>query len=850
MLMKNSINAPAVNKSIIRRETIMKKLEPARERRLTLVSAPAGYGKTTAVFDWLNHCGLPAVWVSLNEYNNAPFSLWIGVCNALDDVIPGIKRNSEYILKSPEFLDANIQINLLTDAICAAKLDFALILDDVHLISDTSTLKGLSHFIDYLPANLHLLLISRTEPALELPKYRIKWQMQTIDEEDLRFQKDDIFRFYLARGLQLETDEVERLEQYTEGWAASLVAIAMTLEKDNKRRITPDSLPALSGSIDRYLRDDVISSWTEEKWNFAMKTSVLDTLSEEVCNAVTGQEKAGRLLAELYKDNGFLSALDESGKKYRFHRLFREFASKCLMDDEPALVSQLHARAGFWYKENGSFEIAVEYFFKAGLYEEVLEIIEKENVLYIYNNRTQFSWVERLPDCLRENSFKCANIFAMCFADIERYDLAHVWTNRMKALAAMPEYSSTPEIAAYCAIACALSETYLFIREGNPLFMQPFMSAAEQYDPGNYKTPEFFDFNTSDIYCYRCPISLLIRFRGERKDDFQVFAGRYREIIVTKPGYKALVEGEYLYENDKLNEALPYLLDAMEEARSASCMGALVPTMADLARIRRVAGDFEGAYKTLDECEKILQESGKLHWSYIISALRCRFFIDKGDVAKVDDWLSSCKLDIYAEISRIREFELIVYARALIFKDRVQDAELLLSRLLAFTEKTNRPHSRVEILNMLASLAYQSGKKLEACAYLDCTLTMGREQGYVRSYLDEGKAMAKLLAVYSKGRPDVANADNAGFAASLLQQIRKEQASEPLRGGLPDCLSPREREVLTLLLEANSNREISEQMGITLQAVKYHVGNIYGKLGVKSRVQCLALVRESSAKRD
>lgn len=597
MLLKNSFNAPLVNKSIIRRDTIMSKFDPARERRLTLVSAPAGYGKTTAVFDWLRCCGLPAVWMSLNEYNNALSTFWRGVCHAFDDVIPGIRQNSEYILTSPELLHANMQTILLSDVISAEERDFALVLDDIHLISDPLILKGLSYFIEYLPANLHLILISRTEPDLELAKYRIKWQMQTIDEDDLRFHKDDIFRFYQTRGFHLKADEVERLEKYTEGWAASLVAIAMALEKDHKRRITSNALPLLSGNIDRYLRDDVISSWSAEKWNFAMKTSILDTLSEAVCNAVTGEDNARRMLAELYRDNGFFALLDAHSKEYRFHNLFRDFAAKRLEEEDPALVSELHSRAGFWYKEQGSIDRAVEHFFKAGICEEVLEIIEKENIIYVYDSMVLFSWVERLPDKLRENSFKCANIFAMCFAEIERYDLAHAWTNRMKALAAAPEYSSTPEIAAYCGMACALSETNMLIREGNPLFVLKFMEATEKYEPRYYKIPEFFDFNTSDIYCYRCPISLLIRFFGESKSDFQVLASRYREIIVTNPGYKPLVEGEYLYENDKPNEALPYLLDAMEEARSASCMGSLVPTMADLARIRRVAGDIEGAHK-------------------------------------------------------------------------------------------------------------------------------------------------------------------------------------------------------------------------------------------------------------
>jgi len=857
-LLKNNPNAPVVNKNIISREKIMRKLEPARERRLTLVSAPAGYGKTTAVYDWLKKCGAPFVWLSLNQYNIAPSVFWKDVCSALDEVISGIKQNLEYALSSPELLDANIQINLISDAISASELEFVLVLDDIHLMTDPATLKGLAYFIDYLPAKLHLILISRTEPELKLAKYRIKWQMQTIDDEDLRFHKDDIFRFYQARGLQLETDEIERLEKYTEGWIASLVAIAMTMEKDNKYHITPDALPLLSRDLSQYLRDDVINGWTEEKWNFAMKTSILDTLSEDVCNAVTCGNNAQQILTELYRDNGFLAVLDEEGNEYRFHNLFRDFMLKCLMKSDPALVSELHARAGFWYREQVSIQRAIEHFLNAGLYEEALELIENKDVYNMYDNSILLSWIERLPKQLRDNSFMVAYIFSKCYMEIERYDLVRAWGERLRALAALPKYSSDPGSAAFCGIACALSEANLLLREGNPRFIIPFAMVFKQSDLRRYyKMPEYYDFNTSDVYFYRCPISHMTRLFNDRQDEFEAIAGKYRTLITKNPGYKALVAGEFLYESGKLDEALPNLLEAVEEARSAGCMGALVPSMADIARVRRAAGDYAGAFKALEECQVLLRESGKLHWNQMLSALRCRFFLEVGETAGVNQWLSSCRLDIYAEISRIREFEFIVYARALVFKDRAQDAELLLQRLLAFTEKTKRPHSRVEVLNLLALLEYQNGNRAKAFDYLDMSLTIGKERGYIRSYLDEGKAMAGLLAAYLKELIEhiAAAAENkTGFAAefttALLQRIRQEQSSAAVEGGLLDCLTPRESEVLALLTEACSNKEISEYMGITLQAVKFHIGNIYSKLSVKNRMQCLKLVSEYPAKKD
>ncbi len=850
-MLRAKFRVPAINPKIISRKKLLEKLQLAQERKLTLLMAPAGYGKTTAVLDWLEKCEIPAAWISLNSYNNAPLAFWRYFCVVMDDTVPGISRDTEHILSSPELLGANIHINMLVDTLSGLESDLALVLDDVHLITDSSILKGISYFIDYMPAKMHLILVSRTEPDLELARHRIKWQMQTIDEKDLQFQKEDIFRFYQARGFLFETDEIEKLEKYTEGWIASLVAIAMRMEEYGQYRITPDSLPLFSRDIGQYLKNEVISGWSDEKRIFAMKTSILDTMSEEVCDAVTGDKNGRRMLAEIYRAAGFLTALDGQGSEYKYHYLFKDFLYKLLLETEPAQVFGLHARAGTWYRGQGMLEKAVEHFQSSGLYKDILELIENHDVQYMYDSGTLISWIERLPKPLRDESFKTAYIYAKYYAEIERFDLVRVWVERMKALAALPKYAADTKSAASCRIACALNETNLLLLEGNPGFAMPLMSVFESFDARYYKMPEYIDFNTSGIYFYRCPSHMLLQLYGRNKDKFREFAENYRALIKRHPGYKPLVAGEYLYESNRLDEALPYLLDAMEEAQAASCFGALVPAMVGLARIKRAKGDFRGALQDLDECGKRLQGAGKIHWSYLVSAFRCRLYMDLNEAEKVERWFLSCKLDVYMEINKIREFELMVYSRVLLFKNSLQAADILLQRLLIFTEKKNRPpHSRVEVLNLLAILHYRTGEPSKAVLYLDQALSIGSEQSYTRSFLDEGEAMKTLLSVYIKSQECLTDQKNADFAAALLEQMRKIHESEYSRHIILKTLSAREREVLTLLLEAYSNREISEQMGITLQAVKFHIGNIYSKLGVKNRAQCLVLARESSVKRD
>lgn len=807
--------------------------------RLIHICAPAGYGKTTAVADWLGKCELPVAWLSLDYDDNIPSVFWNYLCMVLDDIVPDIRKDTEYVLSSSELLSANIHINILIDRLAEVRPDFVVVMDDIHLITDQSIMKGLAYLIDYMPPQMHLILISRTEPNLDLARYRIKWQMQRIDEKDLRFQKEEILRFYHTRGLALETDEIEMLEYYTEGWIASLIAIALTLESRNKIHISSDCLLASRHDIEQYLKDEVISAWSDEKQIFAMKTSILDTLSEDVCNAVTDSQYGSQMLAEIYADNGFLTRLDEEGGIYKFHYLFKDFLHKLLLETGSAIASELHVRAGVWYREKGIIEKAIEHFLNGGAYEAALKLIEYQDVHLMYDSGKLLAWIERLPESLRDNSFKVALICSRYYIASDRLDMARIWRDKMKTLAALPTNSSDPEVAAFCRNVCILNEINLLLREGNLDFVTHFIAAMESYDPKYYKMPEFLDFNTSDIYCYRCPISMLTCLFAQDADQYETSVNRYRTMLTTNPGYKPLVAGEYLYETNQLDEALPFLLDAVEEAQQAGCPGALVPAMADIARIKRARGDTKGALAVLDECAGKLQGSGKTHWMYLLSAFRCRLYIDIADAEKIEKWVSSCKLSEFTDISKIREFELMVYARVQMFKDCLQDAEILLQRLLNFTKKMNRPHSMAEVLNMLALLEYKRDRQSKAFLYLDQSLALGSEQKYVRSYLDEAAPMKKLLSIYINSVNNPSEGNHTDFAACLLDQMKEGtdalQSDENLLAGL----TAREFTVLKLMRDGQSNVEIASSLFISLDTVKKHVSRILKKLEVKSRTQAV-----------
>lgn len=855
-MLKTKLCLPTVNKNIISREKLLTKLQHTKKGKLTLVTAPAGYGKTTAVLDWLGKCGLPYAWLSLDARDNDPMVFWQYVYASLEEIAEGITKDVEYVLSSQELIRAEIHISILIDRLSKISSDFFFVLDDLHLIDTPSILNGLSYLIDYLPEKMHLIFISRTLPDLEWARHRIKWQLLRLEAEDLRFGAEEILQFYQARGITLQNNELDAIEKYTEGWVAALVAATLSMGDGGGR----DALAALSRvnrDIGQYLRDEVVRGWPSEKQSFAMKISILDTLWPDLCNAVAGVGIGNQLLKEMAEGNAFLAALDGQRQAYRYHHLFKSFLRELLQEMYPEEIPGLYTRAGCWFREQGLIPEAIEYYLSGGAYAQACELIEHRIDHLIHKNDfgRLLSWVERLPAESRDNSFKSAAIYATYYAETGQYDLSRQWIERMKVIKDDSRYTSIPSWEAISSRNCIMTEANLLIREGDLSFLTLISRISSLDGFQNYKMREYYDFNTADIYFYRCPIYKLKDVIKGAPEEYSKLVGNYRKMLSKNPGYAPLAAGEYLYESGRPEEALPYLLKAQEEARESNCPGALVPAMVTIARIKRAGGDVAGAFAVLEECERQLRSTGKPHWNYSLHAFRCRLFIDTGNMDKVREWVSASRLDLFAELGRSREFELLVYVRALILLNRPQEAELILQRLLAFTG-ASRPHSRVEILNLLALLAFKNHHAREALKYIDESLDIGMAEGYVRSYLDEFSLMAPILRAYIKSRRNTTDVQHAkekkSFAGSLLKQIRgsapQTANAGSLAGGMAEKileqLTEQEERVFKLMAGAATNQEICDELGISLWTVKTYTGNIYGKLCLKNRVQCIKLARE------
>ena len=840
---------PRANPSAISRGRLLEKLGRAPGRALTLVVAPMGYGKTTAVYEWVEKSGLPAAWLSLDESDDDPVVFWKYICAAMESIVPGITDRADYALSSRQLLEANVPVNILLDELARHGGEAVLVLDDLHAVTDPQIMKGLSHLLTYLPANAQVIIASREEPAMALDPLELRSQVLRVTARDLQFRQDEIADFYRGRDCAFGRENIEKVARYTGGWAAAMVAVAVSAQNDCVGGDLPAGTAAENSDLYHYLMSEVFASFEPSKRAFLLKISVLEFLQEDVCRAVAGEDNAARFFEEMRRNNEFVTQLGDEGGAYRLHPILRNFLLEKLREGDAGALCELHARAARWYHGRGLLPLAVSHYLSAAQYAEALALIEVQLGNFASKNEyeTAHGWIGRLPEIYRQNSVKIAVFYSMNCAQRREFEQSRRWLARAREILAQ----SGGESGAQDRALVGLAAVNLLLREGDVQELLRLIRKKEIPDSSAYKTIAYMDLNDSDVWIYRSPVHLLIKLFEADREAFDKLRGYHDVMSTHRPGFMPLAIAESHFEHNRLDEALPLFLEAAEAARLLSYPGVLVPAMAGIARVKRSRGDKKGALAVLEECESELKTIHKPHWNDLLSALKTRCLIEAGDIDRVEAWITTNKLHLFSEINRVREFELIVLARALWAQNNTGDAEILLMRLLSFAESQGRPHSRVEILNLLAMIACQKGSARLAAEYLEKSLRTGLAEGYLRSYLDEGAPMLPVLrqAASSLVKAGGAARELASFADSLLSLT--EQEMRAVSGGgetgdlnLKNLLTAKERDVLELLCAACSNEEIGRALNISPRTVKAHAGSIYNKLGVKTRAQCVKLAYE------
>ena len=853
---------------------------------MTLLSAPAGFGKTTLLAEWLATApadGQSRAWLSLDRRDSDPAVFWAYVIAALGSATHGMGEGAVSLLQSPQPSMEVVLATLIND-LSVLSGDVVLVLDDFHVIESTEVQDGMAFLLEHRPPQLHLVFASRADPAMPLARMRGRGDLVEIRVADLRFTSDEAAAYLNgAMGLALTAADVAALEGRTEGWIAALQLAALSMEG---RDDIPSFIAAFAGDdryIVDYLAEEVLERQPEHVRSFLLHTSILSRLNGPLCDAVTGQAAGKAMLESLERGNLFLVPLDDRRRWYRYHHLFADVLRARLIDEQPDLVQGLHLRASAWFERNGERSEAIHHALAGEDFERAATLVELAMPAMLRDRReaTLCSWLDLLPEPLfaQRPVLSVGYVGAlMSTGQVERaaprLQAAERWLDVTTGVPEGPEGSSSDMVVVDVEQLRELPGTIEMYRaaqalvHGDPRGTAAHARRAIDLSPEGDHLPRaggtallaLASWTTGDLgqahRAYSESMAMMLRV-GHASDvlacalavaDIELAQGklsdakrtyeRALELVAVRSGSAVRgtadmhvgLSGVERERND-LQAATQHLLRSQELGAHAGLPQNPYRWRVAMAQLRRAEGDLDGAVDLLEEAERVY--TGDFSPDVRpIPAMRAGLHVARGALGDALRWVRACGITVDDDLSYLREFEHLTLARVMLAAVTVysiDDAVRFLARLLAAAQDGSRRRSVVEISVVQALALQRRGDGAAATACLRHALTLAQGEGYVRTFVDEGPAMTSLLkAVARQGAA-------SGYARQLLAAASRTAPSTPAPQGLIDPLSERELEVLRLLATDLSGPDIARELVVSLSTVRSHTKNIYAKLGVNNR---------------
>ena len=879
---------PPLRPNAVPRPRLIARLNEGLYHKLTLISAPAGFGKTTVISEWIADCQRPTAWLSLDPEDNDPARFLTYLIAALQTIDTEIGKGALGALQSPQPPPTASILTALVNDISATPGQFILVLDDYHLIDVEPVDRALAFLLDHVPPNLHLVIATREDPPLPLVRLRARDQLTELRAADIRFAPVEAADFLRnVMGLRLSAAEITALEERTEGWIAGLQLAALSMQGHQDVSGFIRSFAGNHRYIVDYLVEEVLQRQPAHIHSFLLQTAVLDRLHGPLCDAVTGQENGSALLEALERANFFVVPLDDQRRWYRYHHLFVDVLRAHLAAEHPEQTAMLHLRASMWYERHDFAADAIRHALAAGDFARAADLIECA-LPALRRSRlgdTLFGWLRALPDELirRRPVLSVAYAWALLAggeldAVEERLRDAERWLDtttgvgeRLEALQADFAVANTEEfhrlpgsIAIYRAAHAQLvgnvpaSESYAeqvlaLVPENDHLprgAAAAFLGLASwargdlevahrNYAAGMASLQRAG--HLSDVINGSTVLAEIRMAQGRLRD-----AERTLELAVKSaeelgnPSLHGTVDflvrlSELRRERGDLHTATEHLLRAEELATGTGVAHDRSRWCAAMARIKEAQGDLNGALNLLDEAGSLAARDF-LPNVRPVPALKARLWIAQGRLGEALSWARGHGLSPEDDLSYLREFEHITLARVLLATNQPDRSERsihetmgLLDRLLQEAEATGRMGSVIEILTLQALAHHAHGDLSTALASLQRSLTLAEPEGFVRTFVDEGPPMVILL------RAAATRGIASNYVRELLAILEEAEVNKPAKQGLIEPLSDRELDVLRLLGTDLSGPEIAYELVVSLNTMRTHSKNIYSKLGVNTR---------------
>ncbi|MDX1416399.1 MAG: LuxR C-terminal-related transcriptional regulator [Candidatus Promineifilaceae bacterium] len=869
-LLTTKLNIPPTRPQLVFRSRLIARLNEGLNRKLTLISAPAGYGKTTLVVEWLRQRDQPFAWLTLDGGDNDLVRFLDYLVASWQKVYPNIGQTAQAILEAPQAAATEQVFTCLINEIAEKPLFF--VLDDYHVIEESTIHEALTYLLDHMPLQLHLVITTRADPPLPIPRLRGRGQLCELHAEDLRFALDEVEDFLTkVMGLVLYRKQIIALERHTEGWITGLQMAALSMQG---RENVSEFIQAFTGShryILDYLTEEVLNQQKKEIEAFLLHTSILDRLTGPLCDMVTQQANSHSILVALESANLFLVPLDEERRWYRYHHLFADTLQSRLRASDPDLFKKLHQRAAAWFEKQGLFEYAIRHAAVGGWLETAADLVESNAISMLGRGElfALMTLIELLEALMDERPW--LSIYkSWGLALSGQLDQAERWRQRAEAVIGAkkvkPSRHMLGHIAAiefYCAsyrgkmdTAVAYAQKALELLPENKGLVRGIVTTAMGYSlrfVGEYAQAEaalevarraareagnrYLELRSlSTLSALAFDQCRLHRSRDLAREALQQATLPSGQMLPSA-GWALVGLGLIHYEWNDLEVADEHTRKAMALGPKWGDPFDLVHMFLLMADIRIALGDIAGAQQSFERGEAVIRSyavsPGLVDW---VQAARARYWLKQGDLEAAVRWALYSGISANDEISLFRTNQYRTRARVYLATEQYEEALELLMGLQEQVEAAGRTRSLLQTL-VLRSLAHQTlNDTPQALNALKRALKLSQTGGFIRIFVDEGRPLARLLriALRENINPDYIGQLLACFSEPTTTKVTGEYA-------LVELLSERELEVLRLIAAGLSNQEIAQELVIAVSTVKSHINHIYGKLEVKSRTQAVAL---------
>ncbi len=881
-LLRTKLAPPRLYATLVPRTSLLARLDEGLARKLTLVSAPTGYGKTTLVAQWLAAHSNPAAWVLLDAGDNDSIRFWryvVTACRAFDATLG---KAALVLLRSAQ---PSLEVVLTTFINELAQLggQYTLVLEDYHVITSQQVHETMTFLLDHLPPVLHLVLMTRSEPLLPLARLRASNQLNELGSDDLRFSSEEIQAFFQqVTGLPLSVESVRRLETQTEGWAAGLRLAALAIEGKRSATTIEQFLASFSGwhrHVTEYLTAEVLATQPEPMQEFLLQTSILNRLTASLCDAVTGRSDSASLLAQLERANLFVLPLGDSSQAwYRYHALFAEAMRHTARErfSEEGMRA-LCTRASAWYEAHGLLNEAIETAIVAQQFPRAATLIERsldlrsQRELYTFRH-----WVEQIPpEVLKIHPALCFEYAIALLFTSDRYAVStaaqletplqvaeETWRHEendaglgqvlaLRALVALWQGDFARAFSLARESLLLLPEYDMFWR-GSDLII----AGIEESQAGRMETAQNVLIEAralcgaaQNIQGVLAAIGLLADVYV-RQGEFDQALQLYQQVRAEAVGSEDMLDDQasaalglstIAYERNDLDVAEREATHAFELGTQRSNDQFAVHAALMLARALHARDKMGEAQEKL---RTLVAQTRQPHLVQEVLTWQAYFALAAGDMEAVHRWHATVAQRAQDLPLTVQEQQDLIEVRMLLVDEKFPAALELLERWRVDVQQHGRTSSELETM-ALKALAYAAqSNKAQASKVLVRALTLAQSKGYQRIFLDEGEPMRRMISGFRLQIETQAPRLRA-YIYQLLSAFPTDVSKSVSQSEMPfEPLSLQEQRVLRLLAAGLSNPEIARELVVSTNTIKTQVQSIYRKLNVSNREQAADMARQ------